>query len=538
TGMYKATIDITDNTTLNFAAFGDGIELNKENAGSYITVDAVYTASTGNYYNNLTQNGDPFSGVTYSGTWETYVAADEGTSDEPEVLTTIYINFNGLATVTDKYVGVALNGGSISITSDITEMTLVPGTTDVYAVTYEAGIEKAQFVVKPTESDWQWTYCTYASMATIDEGCNCYTFTSVSGSVGSGSWGTYTPPVVEPDAGDDDGDTEPASYTFYLNTGGADLWGGLGVRFAIFELTNYGSLGDMTLVENETYVYTLTVNTSDIENGIYFVCYDNDENMYFTGDLTSIDGNCYTITAKNTGNLMNPADGTWSTYVPGATTTDPEDDDDTTGDDVVTGYTFYLNTGGEDLWGMEDRMYSIGYKVYNSITTAYLALSHVEGEENLYSVTVPEEFDNIFMLNFAIQSTGATTPSYNGEDYYTEFYYNPSEETKTYHFNGNMFTITSVNGSYGYGVWSTYSPSTGEGGTTVDVDVNTVNAFDVIGNNGRLYINGEGDAQLMVYSITGQVVVNTSFNSNFNCQLQKGIYIIQLNGVAQKVSLY
>ncbi len=76
-----------------------------------------------------------------------------------------------------------------------------------------------------------------------------------------------------------------------------------------------------------------------------------------------------------------------------------------------------------------------------------------------------------------------------------------------------------------------YNPAT-------NVDITTSNGWDVIGNNGRIYISGEGDALLRIFNITGQMVVNTTFTSTFEYSLEMGIYIISINNNVQKISVY
>ncbi|MFI3297851.1 MAG: T9SS type A sorting domain-containing protein [bacterium] len=503
TNIYSATINVNKGFMFYNRITFDMVPIDDEAAGDLYTITQL--AAGANYT---------------SGEWSTYgeSTGGGGTTTDPDPSTTMYLNLNGQWSNSNGEQFAAKYYVSGSYMQCWTAfMTLVPGTDDVYEFSIEGEITEIQFYAFDSSITTPgYSYISNTNnINSSDITGNCYTFNSES----AGTWGEFTPPTS-------------VTRTLYLNTGGADLWGTDGANFAVYYMETgqkNGVYSDfMTLVADEENTYSVTLEMPIAINYIYFIrcAAGNNDKYQFdtnTANLTLGSDNLYTIlTCTNINDYYGGSTtGEWSTY------------GESTGDGDAEGMTLYFNPGDESLlWATDDMQYFILH-VNTDYEDGFTLMTLATNETYIYTATIPVNEEDLCYIAFVACSLGVTNPD-NSDILKCSEYQTPT-------FGGDLFTMTTLGDNfmtYDNGIWSTYGESTGGDGPTVDVDVNVVNAFDVIGNNGRLYINGEGDAQLMVYSITGQVVVNTSFNSNFNCQLQKGIYIIQLNGVAQKVSLY
>jgi hypothetical protein len=75
-------------------------------------------------------------------------------------------------------------------------------------------------------------------------------------------------------------------------------------------------------------------------------------------------------------------------------------------------------------------------------------------------------------------------------------------------------------------------------GTTSEPTGNAVVAADeVYGAGGTLYANAANPGTLTIYSITGQLIKTVNISGNYSLSLNKGLYVVQLNGKAYKIIL-
>ena len=93
---------------------------------------------------------------------------------------------------------------------------------------------------------------------------------------------------------------------------------------------------------------------------------------------------------------------------------------------------------------------------------------------------------------------------------------------------------------------SCYMLTTGEGkATATEVNCPTIETSvennqmvaDIYSNNGELYVNCEGEATLRIFSVTGQMVQNTTINNSYTTALEQGVYVVFLNDKAVKVAI-
>lgn len=502
TDMYTAIVPLadTDIEYIYFASHASGVtEPAQENEAEY--TDWQNSPFTGNLY---TITGSTYLGAT--GEWSTYTPSTGGDGEMGS--TTLYLNPGD-----DTLWGADGNQFTVFYTTgenykDATYvlMTAVEGEENLYTVTidrndifmvgfYKHGSDVTDFVgdLYSESSDYYYT--------PLDG--NMYTITEYANWMWNGTWSTYTPAT---------GDT-PAT-TFYLNTGGSNLWGISNMQYAIsYNNGESDTYAFMTAVEDTTDIYTVTldIDKEDISY-IYFAMFNKDvtspsqdkEEYYTDYQNSPFTGDQFTITSMNSS--TGSSDGTWSTY---GTIIEPN----------KPTVTITLRAKKPAEWTNEMYIHYWG----EESSTSPVAMTNDGDDWYSYEFTdFPRTAVNAIFVNGSEWDKGKTQDI-------TEI-----SESTCYTLESPVLDAVhsdDTNKYYNFTATATDCANT-------PVENVTATDFEIFGNNGHIYINGEGNAQLCIFNITGQVIVNTSFNSNYECQLKKGIYLINLNGKTKKISLY
>ncbi|MFI3297723.1 MAG: starch-binding protein, partial [bacterium] len=382
--------------------------------------------------------------------------------------------------------------------------------------------------------------------------------------------------------------------TIYLNTGGSSLWNQGSAKFVVWYWNDSGTSGPsdfMTLVSGETDIYKTTVSISDV-TGVKFLRLDASTTSFTSWESSAIwnktdaqtfgSDNCFTITTWNSGSWDEDDNteycgGSWSTYTEASysisvdapeaafvneaftiTATPSGFTNPTTTFDVTTPNAPESTTCTMPYTPTETGTYSFTVTATEGENSATKTVDVVIYEVPTNEITVkayrPTDWTNDMYIHYWYEYGASSVPTAmtnEGDGWYsytfTRYF---GTEVNAIFINGSewnngqtdnvegittntCYTLTAVTDA-NYAVTISNCPSTDVTG----VEQVTKSQFEVIGNNGRIYINGEGDAQLRIFNITGQMVVNTTFTSTFEYQLQKGIYVVYLNNSAQKVSVY
>lgn len=375
--------------------------------------------------------------------------------------------------------------------------------------------------------------------------------------------------------------------TIYLNTGGSSFWNQGDAKFVVWYWNDSGTAGPsdfMTLVSGETDIYKTTVSISDV-TGVIFKRLDAATTSYTSWDDSAIwnrtdnetpgSNNYFTVESWGDAGYST---GSWSTYTEASysisveapeaafvneaftiTATPSGFTNPTTTFDVTTPNAPKSTTCDMPYTPTETGTYSFTVTATEGTNSASKTVDVVIYEVPTNEITVkayrPTDWTSDMHIHYWYDYGGSSVPTAmtnEGDGWYsytfTRYF---GSEVNVIFVNGSewnngqtenvegittstCYTLTADADGGNHTVTATNCPSTDVTG----VEQVTKSQFEVIGNNGRIYINGEGDAQLRIFNITGQMVVNTTFTSTFEYQLQKGIYVVYLNNSTQKISVY